>query len=189
MRYLRFGDLPNYAYPLGDMPEYGRVGSPLNMNTLYNAIRDGIADNANIKSWCQTNYSQDHKVYAGLDDRHPPAESECPYVYLFMDSKQVGYRLEQKAHAVGVICEINNDSIGTVVGKANIVVYTGINHSEDFRKLVETAAIAAVAELIHEAAVEQIDISYEDSDPFPYFRSYMAFSINENYYMGDSVFE
>jgi len=157
--------------------------------TLYNAIRDGIADDAATKLWCQINYDRDHKVFAGIDDRNPPQETDCPYAYLFMDSKSIGYRLEQKGHSIGVITEIYKEGTTAVSGKTNIILLTGILHNETFRKYVETAVIAAVTAQLNAYAVEQIDIAYEDSEPYPFFRSYMGFSINEDYYQGDNVFE
>ena len=161
----------------------------MDMLTLYNAIRNGIADDAAIKAWCQANYSQNHKVYAGMDDREPPDGADCPYVYIYMESKQVGYQLEKKGHAIGIITEIYKEGTTAVTGKSNITAQTGVIHNEEFRKLIETSVIGVLSIELSEDAIEQIDITYEDSDPYPYFRSYMGFSINENYYQGSDVFE
>jgi len=155
---------------------------------LYIAIRNGVADDAYIKAWCQSNYGWDHKVYAGIDDRKPPGKTDCPYVYLFYESKRAGYRLEQKEYNIGVITEIYKEGYTSVAGKANIITYTGMLHNELFRKLVEVAVISAIKGFFDGYAVDQCDSVYEDSEPYPYFRTYMGFSINRDYYQGSDVF-
>jgi len=160
----------------------------MNILTLYNAIRDGVADDTATKAWCQTNYTRDHKVFAGLDDQDPPDSGDTPYAYLFMDDKHVGYDLESKSHTIGIITEIYKEGTTAVSGKSNITALTGVIHNEQFRKLVETAVVTAVTGQLSVDAVRKVDIAFEDSEPYPYFRSYMGFEIIEDYYQGTDVF-
>ena len=75
-----------------------------------------------------------------------------------------------------------------VSGKSNITALTGVIHNEQFRKLVETAVVTAVTGQLSVDAVRKVDIAFEDSEPYPYFRSYMGFEIIEDYYQGTDVF-
>lgn len=161
----------------------------MNILTLYNAIRDGVADDSATKTWSQTNYSRDHKVFAGIDDSDPPAASDTPYVYLFMDDKRVGYDLTVKDHTIGAVAEIYKEGTTPVDGKSNIIALTGVIHNEEFRKLVETAIVTAVGSVLDEITVREISIAYEDSEPYPWFRSFMEVRINQDYYQGTDVFE
>ena len=156
------------------------------MNTLKDALRNGIADNAATKTWCQTNYSRDHKVYVGIDLRKPPGEAAYPLVHLFPTAKTVGYAAMQSVHCFGVACGINDTTILTIPGKANVVEYEGVEHIEEFRKLVETAFVAAIPSGVR---AERMEAAYETVDEFPFFFALMTFDLAHDYVQGDGVFD
>ena len=106
-----------------------------------------------------------------------------------MDDKSVGYDPVRKRHTIGAVTEVYNNGTTTVAGKSNIIALTGVIHNEEFRKLVESAIVTAVAGVLSEIDVREIAVAYEDSEPFPYFRAFMAVIIDEDYYQGTNVFE
>jgi len=155
------------------------------MDTIRTTIRNAIADDTATKAWCQTNYSQDHKVYVGIDLRSPPAESDYPIVHLFPVSKTAGYAPVQSDHVWGVNCGIYNATALTVAGKANITGYQGIDHIEDFRKLVETAAVGASLSGLR---CDRMEVTYETVEEFPFFFAIMVFYWVHDYSQGDDPF-
>ena len=157
----------------------------MNILTLLHNLRDAIADDINIKTWSQTNYTRDHKVYVGIDDRKPPPVSEYPIVHLFPINKISGYELAAQDHGIGATCGIHNEGT-TNTGKTNAFELTGIIHIEEFRKLVETAIINAA---VWPVRVEALNIEYETVEFFPFFLATMEFKLAHDYCQGEDVFE
>lgn len=157
----------------------------MNILTLLNSIRNAVHDDAAAQAWCTTNYARNHKVYVGIDTRKPPNEDEYPIVHIFLISKLGGYELEIQDHVIGVTCGIYDDDTITVAGKANIVEYEGIEHIEEFRKLVEDAIVGAD---LSNLRVDVLNIEYETVEFFPFFLASMEFKIVHDYAQGDDPF-
>jgi hypothetical protein len=156
----------------------------MNVITLLHNLRDAVADDTATKAWCQTNYSRDHKVYVGIDDRKPPADAEYPLVHLFPLTKTAGYELASQDHGIGATCGVHNETT-TATGKANAIELTGIIHIEEFRKLVETAIISAADWPVR---VASINIEYETVEFFPFFLAAMEIKLAHDYSQGEDVF-
>ena len=159
----------------------------MNITTLLNKIRDDTADDAATKSWCQSNYSKDHKVYVGTDTRNPAGASDFPLVHIFPIGKIAGYELEEQDHVIGATCGIIDDDFVTG-GKSNVVEYEGIDNNEAFRKLVETAIKGAV-DSFAAMIINHLNIEYETIEFFPAFLSLMEFKITGSYYQGEDPFD
>lgn len=156
--------------------------------TLLETIGDTVADDAAIKTWCQTNYSRDHNVYLGVDIQNPPLETDYPLVHIFMGSKQVGYELDTKVHVIETVYGIHKTGL-TSSGKANLFEYTGVIHIEQFRKKVETAITGIWTEGTDTLRINRIDIGYDLIEFYPFFFSDASFQINEMMYQGGNVWE
>ena len=64
--------------------------------------------------------------------------------------------------------------------------HAGIDHLEAFRKLVETAVVAAIPT---GSRIDLLTIEYETIEFFPFLLASMEFKIAEDYYQGDDVFK
>jgi len=158
----------------------------MNITTLMDAVRNAVHDDAATQSWCTTNYSRKHKVYVGVDARKPPAEADYPIVHIFPLGKSVGYDLDQQSHVISVTCGVNTTATVTVTGKVNIIEMQGIAHIEAFRKLVESAIVAVIPS---NCQIATLEIEYETIEFYPFFLANMEFTITEEYYQGDGVFD
>ena len=157
----------------------------MNITTLLEAVRDAIHDDSATKTWCTTNYTRNHKVYVGADQRKPPAQDQYPLVGLIPVNKVAGYELTEQEHGIGITCGLYNEDLATT-GKANVVECQGISHIEAFRKLVETAAVGAISS---PQRVDEINIEYETLEFFPYFLVTMELKVTDKYYQGDDAFK
>ncbi len=154
------------------------------MNALIQALRDGIADNSAVKAWCQATYGKDHKVYLGIDQDNPPAETAYPLVSLYPLSKKGGLFEERKTHEFGVSLGIY-DSTLAAGGKTNVIEYNGVQRIEAFRKLI-SAAISAALTTVRIIGSES---TYEALELFPYFLCVQDFTCDEETEFGDDMVE
>lgn len=157
----------------------------MNITTLLDNIRDAVHDDSDTQSWCTTNYSQNQKVYVGIDERKPPDVDEYPIISLFPNIKDVGYSLEEEVHGISVVCGIYDTSLATT-GKTNVVEYQGVSNLEAFRKYVETAIVGAVS---IPQRIDRLDIEYEVIEFFPFFLCSMEITVIDPYYQGDDAFK
>jgi hypothetical protein len=154
------------------------------MNTLLQALRDGIADATAIKTWCTTNYTRNHTVYVGLDQENPPDDDAYPIVSLYPISKGAGNSEEEKKHVFGVMLGIYDTALATG-GKTNVVEYKGVQNIEAFRKLVAAAISAALTTV----RITDVAIAYEALELFPYFLCEQQFTAVEDTEFGDDLLE
>jgi hypothetical protein len=157
----------------------------MNISTLLTSIRDAIHDDSATKTWCTANYTRNHYVYVGADQRNPPGDDKYPLVGMYLIGKKAGYGLDSEEHRIGVTCGLYDSSLAAT-GKANVVQYTGVANLEAFRKLVETAIKGAVSS---PQRIEEINIEYEMLEFFPYFLCNMEIRIPDDYFQGDDVFK
>lgn len=154
------------------------------MNTLLQALRDGIADDSATKSWCTTNYTKNHKVYIGLDQDSPPISDNYPIVSVYPLGKISGYSAEEVAHKFGVMLGIYDSSLATG-GKTNVVEYKGVQNIEAFRKLVAAAIKTAVTTV----RIAEVEIVYEALEVFPYFLCEQQITLIEDTEFGSDMLE
>jgi len=159
----------------------------MNIFTLLQTIRNQVAEDANIKAWCNLYYSQVHTVYIGMDLNNLPGEGDTPLVYLFPSGKQSGYALEAQPHQIIATCELFNKNYEQVYGFDNCYEYTGVEHIVGFRKLVENSILAAISTL---PAMEASDMEtlYSPVEEFPFFQAVDVYTINQRLYQGDDPF-
>lgn len=155
----------------------------MNVTTLINNIRNAIHDDASTKSWATAAYGRNHKVYVGMDMRHPPNVDAYPLVHVFPMRRSVGYDLQRQDNVIGIVCGIYEEDLLAVTGKANIIEMKSISYIEAFRKLVETAATGA--DLLG-GFVDAINIDYELIESFPFAFAFMELSIGIDYYTGNN---
>lgn len=154
------------------------------MNTLLQALRDGIADDSATKTWCNTNYGQDHKVYVGLDQDNPPDQNNYPIVSVYPLSKRGGYSADEVNHQFGIMVGIYDTSLATG-GKTNVVEYKGVQNVEAFRKLVAAAIKTAVTTV----RIAEVEIVYEALEVFPYFLCEQQITLIEDTEFGSDMLE
>jgi hypothetical protein len=158
----------------------------MNITTLINLFRDTLKDNETISHWCETNFSKEHTVYKGMDQRNPPASTEYPLVHLYPVNKRVGSGQDEASHVIGVTCGVYKDSVTTTDATHGVLKeYAGIDLLEAFRKLVENAVVAA---LPAEASLSMLNIEYETIEFFPFLLASMEFVITIPYVLGTDIF-
>jgi hypothetical protein len=165
----------------------------LNIDTLVDILFDSCVADASLLSWCNTNYSSPQTIYKGIDLRNPPPQTDYPIIHIWPVNKVCGYSLGQKAHGIGVVCGVFDDTLSTETD-TNLVVqkkYRGYARIEAFRKLVEDAVITELGSNTDtkELFTDTLEISYETIDSFPFFLAVNMFIFNENYSQGEDVFE
>ncbi len=152
----------------------------MNIYTLLTSISEAVADNANIKTWAQTNYTKDHYVFINFDVRNPPEENNCPFVAIYPIHKSVGNTKAVQSHSFEIVCCISQTATATR-SKTNLLEYTGFGELEEFRKLVETV-IAGVN--ISNSDLSEINIEYEAIEMFPLFMCGMTVTITNHVTIG-----
>lgn len=157
----------------------------MNITTLITTLRTAIHNNSAAQTWCTTNYTRNHYVYVGTDVRNPPDADHYPLVHLFPVSKANGYERDSQDHVLGITCGIYDSTFLTIAGEAKSIEYNGIVNIEAFRKLIETAIVAAVPAGIR---IDEMKIEYETIEFFPYFLANMEIRFCAEYYQGSDVF-
>ena len=110
----------------------------MELNSLLDDLVNSIATASALKSWCNSTYGQDHKVFVNIDKRNSPGVDDCPFVIIFPVQKSVGRGVSNKQHGFEIDCCIYNDTLETPA-EPNIIEYKGVKEIETFRKKVETA--------------------------------------------------
>lgn len=156
----------------------------MNIITHLHNVRDAVADDAAVKAWCQSNYSQDHKVYVGVDTRKPPGADDYPLVHLYPVSKAEGYSITRQGIIIGATCGIH-DSTMLSTGKANVVEYRGVSYIDELRNLIR----AAILSVDYGAYDPDINTEFETIDFFPFFLANMEITFSGEYTQGGTVFD
>jgi len=153
----------------------------MDINELTVDFAEAVAQDAAIKAWCQGQYSEDHTVYAGLDIRNPPQDSDCPYVVLYPVRKEFGQHRREKFHEFEVVGCLHDTTTRSHAGISNLTEFTGVQNIETFRKLVEDA-IAGVD--IGNLTLAVIAVDYEIIESFPFFMCGMVIQVWEGVTIG-----
>jgi len=138
----------------------------MNINTLTVDFAEAVAQDADLKTWCQINYSSDQAVYAAMDVRNPPGDTDCPYVILYPVRKEFGQHRREKLHEIEVVGCLHDTTTRSHAGVSNLTEYTGVQNIETYRKLIEDA-IAGVD--IGNLTLAVIAVDYEMIESFPFF--------------------
>lgn len=180
----------------------------MNITTLINAIRDVLANSSEISDWSVAIYGHGPTITKGADEKNPPEQADYPVIHLFPIGKSAGYGVDMIGHDIGISCGVSDTSItSSTVGQVTLLEYTGLDNLEAFRKLVETAVVTAVESGLGFGEVEfgedpfggetwhgsvfldDVKITYETIEHFPFFLASMALSINGPATLGGDPFE
>lgn len=153
----------------------------MNINTLTIDFAEAVAQDTDLRTWCQIHYSSDQSVYAAMDMRDPPQDSDCPYVVLYPVRKEFGQHRREKIHEIEVVGCLHDTSTRSHAGVSNLTEYTGVQNIETFRKLIEDA-IAGVD--IGNMTLSVIAVDYEMIESFPFFMCGMVIQVWEGVCIG-----
>ncbi|MEE4112712.1 MAG: hypothetical protein V2I40_07850 [Desulfobacteraceae bacterium] len=154
----------------------------MNINTLITDMAEAIAQDPDILEWANLYYGRDHYVFVNFDIENPPGESYCPYVVIFPEAKRIGQGIRQRSHTLHVVACVHDDSSRDYPGFTNIIEYEGLQRSEAFRKLVETA----MAGVDIGNGLMDFEIDYDSISDFPFFWCFMSAIITEPVTMGSN---
>ncbi len=162
----------------------------MDVNALVDNVIAAIADDEEIKEWCQTKYGRDHTVFFGMDLRDPdlPLDTQLPFVHIAPTAKAVGTDEEEITHSFNVFVEISNESADTPEDQPNVVRYEGYSDLEEFRKLVEMA-ITSMSDEDRGGRIGSIDIAYGDLLFYPHFSAGMEITTKTPNEMAEDYFE
>jgi hypothetical protein len=153
----------------------------MDLNPLVNSCKEEIATDAELASWCNTNYGQGVKVYGNFDERRPPGEADCPCVAVFPNTKKYGGR--EYTDVIEFVCTLYDEAAGVHPGIDNIVDYAGVKNVEAMRKLV-LAVIAAVIEASSASRITEVNVEYDTITYFPFVQAAAAVAIETPYTIG-----
>lgn len=156
----------------------------MNIVSSIHTLRDAIAKNEALSSWCNINFNKTHTVCVGMDEGNPMSDDAYPVVWLLPTAKRSGYRLETQAHVITVVCGVRDETEATVTNN-NVVEMANVALLEDFRALVEAIVVAAD---LGTARIDELAVEYEVGRFFPYLLAAMEFTYNDDYYQGKQVF-
>lgn len=164
----------------------------MNIDTLVELLVDAFIADADILSWCNTNYSP-HTIYKGIDLRNPPSEDDYPLITIWPISKMTGYSMSEISHGVVITTGLNDStqSSDTDTNLVTVKKYRGITRIEAFRKLVEDCVIAEIDSNTNttEMVTNSLEISYEPVDYFPAFFATDVYIFMKPHSQGDDIFE
>ena len=140
----------------------------MNLYSLMAIFRTAVHNDSDLQAWCATTYGQAHHVYAGIDLRNPPKESEYPLVFFALDGKTQGQGVANMAHRIGVDCGIANESLRTIAGESNTVELAGISEIAEFNGYVLDIF---QANLPAGYFIDTVETTYSEIDTFPFFLS------------------
>lgn len=143
----------------------------MSLKSRKSAIIEAIASSSAIKSWANTKYGRDHKVFSAVNSRNMPGEDACPYVTLAAFGESVSQRRREQEYSFAFVGFVNDDTIATT-SYANLVKYNGEDNIEDFRKLIETEIKGTLVN-------EQMDVDTDTdvNEDFPFIRFEMIVTI------------
>jgi hypothetical protein len=155
------------------------------VTSLLHSLRDAIANDATTKVWTQAQYSADHHVYVGVDQKNPPAPSNYPAVGLFPVRSKQGYALTAKTREFTAACAIEDETMLTT-GIDNATEYNGLPNLTTFCALIQDAIVTV--SLDAGGWINVSDIEYGVLSVFPTFGGTIDITIDIDYFQGGEVF-
>lgn len=157
----------------------------MNIITLLQTMRDAIASDSTIESWCIANYHRSHKVYLGMDHRDPPDVGDYPLIHLYPTKKITGWDLDRQEFRIGATCGLCDDDLRQITS-SNVIEYESIQYVEDFRKYVENAIKGAMPTGFR---ITKLEIDYDGLELFPFLLVGQEYTIFKEQYQGSDAFE
>lgn len=134
----------------------------MNIITLHKALITAIATDNDTKTWLFEKYSLPLNVLKTFDEKDPPGQSDCPFVFLGPTSKVVGQNVSNKIHVFDCFCGLYDDDTGSPIGLDNVSEHDGFENLETFRKYVETAIAGYDSGNL---SIDRIEVSYFNTFP------------------------
>ena len=106
--------------------------------SILEALRDLIAADTDLLSWCQSTYSSNPVVYLGVDEDSPAAESEYPVIGIVSISRKGSLAANTVTWEVDIGCGVIQSTITTSGIKKT---YEGLAESSYLMELIERAII------------------------------------------------
>ena len=106
---------------------------------LLTKIRDRLKDDADIKAWCQANYSSDHTLYISYDERNPPPDDDFPILVISAVEQNRSLGEDYGPMMIEIGYGVYDDTKTT---SGNVVTYAGLQNILGFRETVETVLFA-----------------------------------------------
>lgn len=110
----------------------------MGIKEILEKLRDGLANDASLKSYCQTEYGKDQTVFLGLDKRNPPKEHDTPVIIIAYVEKTeiIGNRKKYRILIGYSITKI------TIIISGNKTTYEGFPLVEELREKSETVLLS-----------------------------------------------
>jgi|GEM_PF-3013379 len=95
-------------------------------------LRDELASNAEVDSWCVEKFGKQAKFYAGFNVRKPPKDSELPTVILIPDETDVD-ESGRRTFTIGLVWAVSSSESVT---DGNRVTLAGCLLADEFGELL-----------------------------------------------------
>lgn len=140
----------------------------MQVNEVLEKIRDFLADDNQIKAWCQAQYNKDQTVWLGTNINMPPDSYSMPAIVIdsVFERSQFGTRSSFKV-LIGLL--LNDDRKNSQLGK---VTFLGFLNCEKFREEVQKSILRAQKTL--KAKIEFSDGGTFTNAVFPIWSGKMA---------------
>ena len=119
---------------------------------LLEKLRDTIAQNQELQSYCQATFSKNATVFLGIDEEEPPQQSELPSIILFGIDREKGAS-NRILYSIAVNIAIVDES-EAILGQ-DTKTLEGVSKIENMLEFVENAVFA------NQPNLGKVDISGE----------------------------
>lgn len=135
----------------------------ISLETIAKKWRDAIANSTAIGDFCTTNYGKVPKIYVGLDPRHKPTSSDCPYIVLGGFTKHEGLEQGTYHYAGSVGWVVYETAVASVTGQVNEL--QGLYHLDQLGQLIWEA----IAEINPNYPLSELSYSIDMLDYVPQY--------------------
>lgn len=117
----------------------------ISVSNLIQTFRDALAADGALTSWCQAQFSEQQKIFVGIDEKNPPGQADCPLVILRPDPASEGLEAGTFVYRLLVDMGIMDETVDVT---DNIVEYAGIYKLDHMAGLVWDALVNAQGNLV-----------------------------------------
>ncbi|MFA5436125.1 MAG: hypothetical protein WC372_08825 [Candidatus Neomarinimicrobiota bacterium] len=136
---------------------------------LLAAIRDALASDTALDTWCRAQFAKPATIFIGIDEKNPPAESDYPLVSLTGVTHDRGDYTQEISWDVFLGIGVVNETITT---SGNKQTAEGLLQAEAMRELAENAIFRARI-----ASTKSSGLSSTESY-YPLYVSYTALTMS-----------
>lgn len=147
----------------------------LTLSTLISDMAQRLAADANMNSWCTTNYGRAAKIMINLDERNPPEAAQCPYIAAYPFTQDYGREKREQLLAFMVECCLYDENF-RLYADSDIIEYKGVQNVEALRRYVDKA-LGLLS--LGNGIISGVASEYSTIETFPFFTCYMLVQIRE----------